>query len=81
VLETLFFLTFFFAIQIEMLLNNITIVLIVKAIGNSNSFNQSGLDLLTIYALVSPAKVIDILNIENKSIIFFAFMVFKRFSS
>ena len=43
-----------------------------KEIGRIKSSNQSGLPLLTTYALVKPPKVIVILKRANNNIIFFA---------
>ena len=45
-------------------------------IGRTKDSNQSGLELLTINALVKPAKVIVMLINPNHNIIFFALLVF-----
>src|SRR5690606_27222090 len=71
-----FFWISFFAIKKVILLSIMAIVLYKNEFGISIWDTQSGLDLLTTYALVSPANIIATLIIPNQSIIFLALAVF-----
>jgi hypothetical protein len=51
-------------------------VLIVNQTGREKESNQSGLELLTIKALVKPAKVMVMLISPNHNIIFLALLFF-----